>query len=142
MEGDSVQTVLELSETDLKSLARQRATIERFLADQQSKQNYQSVAGKLGLIRSLLLADKFKPEQTYELQCLGVVLGDALVQEMKMKWVLVEDQFGRDPAVKVPQKEIFLFPLTMISKRVEAAESVDVFAMFNKVIEQVEQLQK
>jgi hypothetical protein len=47
------------------------------------------------------------------------VLGDVFVQEMKMEWVMVEDYSGRDPAVRLPGTTIILFPLTMISKRIE-----------------------
>lgn len=57
--------------------------------------------------------------KTCELQCLGIVLGDAFVQELKMEWVMVEDDGGRDPAVQPAGTTIILYPLTMISKRVE-----------------------
>jgi hypothetical protein len=70
------------------------------------------------------------------------VLGDAFVQELKMEWVLVEDASGRDPAVRLPGTSIILYPLTMISKRIERGDKVDVFDMFNSVAAKVEELQK
>ncbi|HEY2529917.1 MAG TPA: DUF3806 domain-containing protein [Xanthobacteraceae bacterium] len=102
-----------------------------------SRQKYQTAPGKLGLIRAVLRANIFKPTQTCELQCLGIVLGDAFVQELKMEWVVVEDGSGRDPGVRLP-----LFPLTMISKRVERGGKVDVFDLFNAMAAKVEQMQK
>jgi len=30
---------------------------------------------------------------------------------------MVEDEHGRDPAVRIPKTTIILFPMTMISKR-------------------------
>ena len=50
-----------------------------------------------------------------------------------MKWVVVEDEHGRSPAVRMPGTSVILFPLTMISKRVEQGESVDVFELFNSL---------
>jgi hypothetical protein len=73
---------------------------------------------------------------------MGIVLGDAFVQEMKMEWVIVEDSSGRDPAVRMPGTTIIIYPMTMISKRVEKGEKVDVFDLFNGVADHIEKLQK
>ena len=102
---------------------------------------YQTAAGKLGLLRAVLQANLYSVEQTYELQCLGIVLGDALVQEMGMEWVMVDDEYGRTPAVRLANTSLILFPQTMISKRVERGEDVDVFNLFNGVASEVERLQ-
>jgi hypothetical protein len=59
-----------------------------------------------------------------------------------MEWVMVEDEHSRDPAVRLPKTTIILFPLTMISKRVERGEKVDVFDLFNGVAAKVEQMQR
>ena len=53
---------------------------------------------------------------------------------------MVEDQYGRDPALKYKDSSIIIFPLTMISKRVEKGEQVDVFALFNDTAAKVEDL--
>ena len=136
------QKVTPLGDADQQRLREQRAGVEKFLADDASRQKYQTAAGKLGTIRAVLQANVFKPNQTYEFQCLGIVLGDAFVQELKMEWVMVEDQHGRDPAVRLPGTTIILFPLTMISKRIERGEKVDVFEMFNGVAAQVDEVKR
>jgi hypothetical protein len=51
-----------------------------------------------------------------KLQCLGVALGDALAEELQMEWVTVEDEYGKDPALRFPGTTVIAFPLTMISK--------------------------
>ena len=134
------QTITSPSPSDLERLSQQRAVVERYLGDDKSKENYKSVPGKLGLLRALLAQNVFQPTQTYELQCMGIVLGDAFVQELHMEWVTVRDESGTDPAVRLPGTDIILFPLTMISKRVERREAVDVFDLFNGVAEQVDRL--
>ncbi len=110
------QKITELTGADEQRLRDQRAVIEKYLGDDDSRAKYQTAAGKLGTIRAVLQANIFKPEQTYELQCLGVVFGDALVQDQKMEWIMVEDEYGRDPALRVPGTSMILFPLTTISK--------------------------
>ncbi len=125
---------------DLEWLATQRAVVEKYLGDDDARTKYTKPAGKLGLLRALLTQKVFKPTQTYELQCMGIVLGDTFVQELGMEWVTVEDEHGTDPAVRLPNTSNIIFPLTMISKRVERGEDVDVFDLFNGVADQIEQL--
>jgi hypothetical protein len=136
------QKITALTEVDQIRLRDQRAVVERYLGDQDSKQKYKTAAGKLGTIRAILQGGVFKPRQTYELQSLGIVLGDAFVQELGMEWVMVEDEYGRDPAVRMPGTSVILYPLTMISKRVESGEQVDVFELFNGVAAQVDELKR
>jgi hypothetical protein len=136
--GQLSQTVTSPSDADRQRLREQRAVVEKYLGDESSKTKYKTAAGKLGTIRAILDANVFKPNETYKLQCLGVVLGDAFAQELGMEWVMVEDARGRDPAVRLPGTSIILFPLTMISKRIERGQKVDVFELFNGVAADVE----
>lgn len=136
------QKITALTEDDQKRLQDQRAVVERYLGNEDSKQKYKTAAGKLGTIRAILQGGVFNREQTYELQCLGIVLGDAFVQELGMEWIMVEDEYGRDPAVRMPGTSGILYPVTMISKRVERGEQVDVFELFNAAAAQVDELKR
>lgn len=49
---------------------------------------------------------------------------------MGLTWVAVEDEFGRDPALRDQGSTIVIFPLTTISKRVERGETVDIRNLF------------
>jgi hypothetical protein len=133
------QTFERLTPADEDRLRQQRAVIERYLGDDSADHaKYATAPGKLGLLRAVLAAKVFNASQTYELQCMGVVLGDAFVQQCGWRWRMANDQHGRDPCVKVPDSSIVLFPLTMISKRVERGDEVDVFRLFNEVAANVE----
>lgn len=134
------QRVTDPTPDDEARLAAQRAVCEAYIGDEQSRAHYATAAGKLGLVRALLAAGVFRPDQTYELQCMGIVLGDAFVQELGMRWVTVEDEHGRDPALQLPGTSVLLFPLTMVAKRVERGEAVDVFDLFNGVAAQLDDL--
>ncbi|HLL24915.1 MAG TPA: DUF3806 domain-containing protein [Kofleriaceae bacterium] len=135
------QTFHDLTEADLAQLAAQRAVVERYLGnDVQNLENYATPAGKLGLLRAILDAGLFRPNHTYELQCMGVVFGDVFVQVCGWEWRMVEDDLGRDPCIKLPSSTIVIYPLTMISKRVEHGEAVDVFALFDEIAADAERL--
>jgi hypothetical protein len=136
------QKITQLTDADQQRLREQRAVVEKYLGDENSRTKYQTTAGKLGTIRAILNAKVFKADQTYQLQCLGIVFGDALVQDQKMEWIMVEDEYGRDPAVRVPGSSIIVFPLTTISKRIERGENVDVFDLFNGAVAKISALRQ
>jgi hypothetical protein len=131
MPGSDAQKRSELTSDDAARLERQRSFVQSYPGDDASGQKFQTAAEKLGLLRALLEARAFRPDQTSELQSMGVVLGDALVQELGFRWIVLEDEYGRNPAVAVPGMSVLLFPLTMISKRVEEGKAVDIFDLFN-----------
>ncbi len=141
MPDTNQQTITTLNAEDESQLNKQRAVVERYLRDE-DRQKFQTPAGKLGLIRALLAGKVFKPDETYKLQCLGIVLGDAFVKQLNMEWIMVEDERGRNPAIRLPGTSIILFPLTMISKRIERGEEVDVFYLFNAAASKVEEMRK
>lgn len=127
------QRILPLSSTDIAAQAKQRAVVERFLSKEDLRDKYPTAAGKLGTLRELLRTKVFSAKQTYELQSMGIVLGDVFVQDMGFKWVIVQDAQGRDPALQYKDSTVLLFPLTMISKRIERGEEVDVFQLYNGI---------
>ena len=128
----AAQTISALTDDDLERLEGQRAVVTHYL-DDDGLAKYTTVAGKLGTLQALLNADVFSPEQTYELQSMGIVFGDVFVQDMGFHWIIVEDDYGRDPAVKFRDTSVLLFPLTMISKRIEQGETIDVIDLYNGV---------
>jgi hypothetical protein len=139
--SDEPQIVSAVTAADDERLARQRQVVAKYVADE-SRGNFETAAGKLGTIRALLHAKVFAGAQTHELQSLGVVFGDALALELEMEWVIVEDAAGRDPALRAPGTSILVYPLTLISKRVERSEAVDVFDLFNAIADDVERLRR
>lgn|GEM_PF-1035146 len=127
---------------DQERLREQRLGVEKYLGDQDLSADYHTTTGKLRAIQALLDANTYNPTQSYELQCLGIVLGDAFVQEFSMEWVMIEDEYGRDPVVRAPGSTIILYPMTMISKRVEQGKKVDVFEMFSGVEAKVAEMKR
>lgn len=126
--------VSSLGPDDFARLEHQRSFVHGFVAEE-SLGALGTVPGKLELIRALLDEEKFTPEQTWELQSLGIVFGDAVVQQVEgASWVIVDDEYGRDPAIRVTGSSVLVYPLTMISKRVEEGRPVDIFDLFDRVV--------
>jgi hypothetical protein len=96
-------------------------------------QRYEPVDGKLRVIDAILANGWIESGETWKLQALGIAFGDALSQRLKLDWVTVDDEYGCDPALHWPGTSIYSYPLTMISKRVEAGERVDVSSLFKAV---------
>ncbi len=133
------QEISALTVADQKRLAEQRQVVMQFLRDD-DRGKYRTAAGKLGALRALLEAQVFDSSQTYELQSMGIVLGDVFVQDLGLHWIMVEDEYGRDPAIRHAESSIIIFPLTMISKRVERGDKVDVFELYNGVAAQINEI--
>ena len=71
------------------------------------------------------------PQDTKRLQATGVVLGNLLKKDFDLEWMVYEDTDGRSRALCVPKTEQCLFPITMISRRLEVNAPVDVQAIYN-----------
>lgn len=131
------QVVTDLLAEDRQRLDDQRVVIRDAVADSAAFEK-SSARHRLRFLDKLLRTQHFDRDQTYELQSMGIVLGDALADALDLKWVMVDDRHGRDPALLLPGTTVLLFPLTMISKRAEAGQTVDVVALFTAVLDQFE----
>ncbi len=128
------EEVSELSHDEIACLEVQRHWVRDFyLPESQSK--IDSVEGKLSLLQIILDNRWIELTETEKLQCLGVVIGDAFVQEMGLTWVAITDKSGRNLGVVLEGTTLIVWPITMISQRVEAGESVDVRTLFSVICE-------
>ncbi|MBS0471437.1 MAG: DUF3806 domain-containing protein [Proteobacteria bacterium] len=97
---------------------------------EKADEKYAPLEGKLRLLKAIIDNKWIEPHETWKLQALGIALGDAFSQELGLEWVTVSDEHGTDPALRYSGTSIVVFPLTMISKRIENGESVDVIRLF------------
>ena len=104
------------------------------------------VLGQLGTAADLpvlqrLIDDKvFSQTQTYELQSLGVAFGDVLATELPLRWVVVTDEYGTDPTLRFKATTVQINVLTMISKRIERGENVNLRELLRITREQLTSL--
>ena len=95
-------------------------------------------AADLAALQRVIDSRIVEPEATYSLLALGLAFGKVFIgTQANYDWWMVEDEYGRDPAIRYKQTTLLLFPKTMISKRVEDGEQVDVVEIFEGLKETV-----
>jgi hypothetical protein len=135
------QTIRAPAKEDTRRLAEQ-VVVVRSIAERELGLSMSGDDSDLDVLQQILDRELLAPTQTYELQCLGIVFGRRLVNWIAgLDWCVVEDAYGTDPALRLEGSTVVLFPLTMISKRVECGEHVDVRAMFDGIRAHVEELE-
>lgn len=78
-------------------------------------------------------------DDTLRLQALGVVLGDVMSAEVsKLQWKIYEDSKGRSRALCVENTEECLFPVTMLSRRMEVGLNPSVETVFHDALELID----
>jgi hypothetical protein len=135
------QTVTSPTSADLERLESMRTWVRDHYAPE-AHHKYESIDGKLNLLETILDSGWIRTDETLKLQCLGITFGDALAQELELEWIIVEDENGRDPALRSPGTSILLFPQTTISKRIEAGEFVAVRNLFQFACAKVHRIRK
>ncbi len=80
-------------------------------------------------------------EATYTLQALGMAFGKVFVNENPdYDWWMVQDEHGRDPAIRYQRTNLLAFPRTMLSKRVEDGDTVNVADLYDHLKERLSAL--
>ena len=124
---------------DVAHLRRQLGEVDRLLAARYPGAALHASSADVALLQRLLDECRRKPDQTLELQCLGVAFGSVLAREAGLHWIMVLDEYGRDPALQYESTSLIVFPLTMISQRVDAGEPVDLRRLLRAVRALVQQ---
>jgi hypothetical protein len=117
----------ELSYLDLQYMAQQRETLSELVERNLGRQFNGSRDNDLELLQLLLDRRLVRPDQTQELQAMGVIMGD-----LHMHWVVYEDSLGRSRALRYRETDNYLFPMTMISRRREADNRTPVEEIYQK----------
>jgi Domain of unknown function (DUF3806) len=132
----------ELSRNDVASLDKQRALVGAVAKQRYGVLGLARTRADLPVLQRLIDDQAFTKTQTYELQSLGVALGDVMASELPLRWVMVTDEFGTDPTLRYKDTTIQVGALTMISKRIEKDEKVNVSRLLEITREQLPKFQK
>ena len=126
--------ISKLTNVDREFMAQQRTLLQDLAARNLGRQ-FQGQRDRdrdLELLQTLLDRRVVRPEQTRELQAMGLIMGDLLATELDMHWVIYEDRVGRSRALRYKESDDFLFPMTMISRRREADNRTRVADIYQK----------
>ena len=127
----------ELSREDSARLEQQRAVVAAAAKRRYGTTHLTRSKSDLPVLQNLIDESVFKKSQTYELQSLGVAFGDVLASESPLRWVMVTDEFGTDPTLRFKETTIQINALTMIAKRVERDQPVNVQWLLDQTREQL-----
>ena len=141
MTGDPANQCIEApTAEDVDLIARQLMHAEALVREITGAE----LSGRLAdlpLIQRVLDSGVVEPESTYSLQALGMAFGKVFVDNVPdYDFWMVEDEYGRDPALRYKDTTLLVFPQTMISKRIEDGEGVDVRELFVRLRERVEEI--
>jgi hypothetical protein len=133
--------------TELSSQDAARLDQQRVVVAQAAKHRYGTVSltktkADLPILQKLISDKVFSKSQTYELQCLGVTFGDVLASELPLRWTMITDEYGTDPTLRYKNTSININALTMISKRIERDDPVDVYRLVEKTHEALSEAEK
>ncbi|MNQ41860.1 hypothetical protein D3C85_555500 [compost metagenome] len=95
----------------------------------------------LDRLQAIVASGQIQIENTQELQSLGIVFGKVFVNETQdYDWRVVEDEYGKDACIRYKETSLLIFPQTMLSKRIEDGETVNVSELFYGLMAQLERI--
>lgn len=89
----------------------------------------------LELLQRIVNKGLINQKERLKLQAMGAVLGNLLVQELGLEWKIYEDELGRSRAACVKNTEHCLFPVTMLSRRMEVGIIVNVRTIYDNAVD-------
>jgi len=128
------------SETDIDAIARSWLHANSVCRDVIGIELDGSSAD-LPRLQRLISSGSIDRSATYTLQSLGIAFGKVFVNENPgYDWWMVQDEYGRDPAIRFAHSSLLAYPRTMISKRVEDGKEVDIADLYDGLCRRLAQL--
>ena len=122
-----------LTAMDRQFMADQRMRVERLT--NRLGRGLTGVADRdLDTLQRILDERLVPAEDALTLQAMGVVFGDLLGDHLDMDWVVYRDQRGRSRALRYRQMDVYLFPVTMISRRQERGSERRLKPLFDDTV--------
>ena len=122
-----------LTSVDQQFMAEQRQRIEQ-LANRLGRNLSGEEDRDLDTLQRIIDDRLIAADDTLSLQAMGVVLGDLLADRLDMAWVVYRDRIGRSRALRYRETEVYLFPITMISRRQEAGNNRSVRSVYDEAV--------
>ncbi len=137
--GIRTERFVPLSPADRDILRTQRGVVDELARRHVGSRLTASGLQDLRILQQLVDLEVLKPDQTFELQALGVALGDVMAAQLGLDWVAVQDELGRSRALRLGETQVVVFPVTMISKRVELDVDFTIDELYRKSRKTVEE---
>ena len=135
---DDEGTITAFEAPDEAYLEKQYELLQDIANSELAKRFKGEKAHDLELLQKLIDSRVIKSDQRRELQAMGVVLGRTLAKEYELRWVIFRDSVGRSRALQIDETKRVVFPMTMISRRLEVdarANVQEIYAKASRIIE-------
>ena len=131
--ADFEMQVEPLTAIDRQFMTEQRGRVEA-LANRLGRGLTGNVDRDLDTLQRILDQRMVPTSDTLTLQAMGLVFGDLLGDRLSMQWVVYRDRQGRSRALRYRDLDVFLFPMTMISRRQEAGSDRRLRPLFDETV--------
>ena len=84
-------------------------------------------------IQRIVDMEVIKSDEVKTWQALGVVIGDQLAKDFGLHWVSMKDERGVSKALQWKTTQNFVFPITLLSKRIHFGEEIDLAKIYEKL---------
>jgi hypothetical protein len=132
----------DLSPEEVARLDEQRAVIQNVATQRYQAAPLTRTTADLPVLQRLLDDRVFSKTQAYQLQCLGVVFGDILATELPLWWMRATDKGESWPTLRYKETTIQINALTIISKRIENGDKVDLTDLLRATGEAAQKLER
>jgi hypothetical protein len=126
--------VRDINWLNTKYLDKQRKIIDdmaRITFGQQLRGNIDD----LRLLQKIVDQELIAADEKEQLQALGVVLGDTFANShRKLDWMVYQDKIGSSHAICLQNSSNCLFPVTMLSRRMEIGLKPNVQSVYDKAL--------
>ena len=128
------------NDADIDRIARMLINA-KLLAQEIISEELDATLQDLDRLQRIVDTGSIQPEATFQLQSLGLAFGKIFVENNPgYDWWMVEDEYGRDPCVRYKETTLLSFPQTMLSKRIEDGEALDVADLYAGVVDMLEKI--
>lgn len=122
---------------DRSYMERQRDKIDK-LARTRLGTQVRGNMSDLDLLQGIVDRQLIDSSDTESLQALGVILGEVMVADFRaLEWKIYIDSVGRSRALCITGTQHCLFPMTMLSRRMETGLKPDVRKVYEGAIDLV-----
>jgi hypothetical protein len=131
----------ELTESEVYQLNEQREVVQQLLRERYNVFSLPAIRADLPILQTILDDHAFSPEQEYEWSCVGVVFGDIVAAELGLHWCAYSDEQGVEPGLRLAETTVTVFPRSMILKRIERGDEMDLDTFIDDLAQSIEDLQ-
>lgn len=127
-----------INAAEIQQLATRIKVARELITNIAADAQFNNTLEDLNWMQQALNSKQLNLQDTVGLQCLGAIFGQVLISQMPgFQWWMVSDEHGKDPCLRYLETDLLLYPLTLISKRVEAGENVTLTTLLSHLLMQL-----